>query len=519
LTIHLPHDPKEVLGLYPASDFDVVRGHDAGAVAGRAAAWYFADETVGIPRAGVAVAGCDRATRPLDDVRRWGEASRAAERAQRPPLVWLAAPDRWRHCHLSADARRLDGPLGPRRLHLVPKFELNRSYFDASSAAYFAGRDVSVRGTASADTFELRAVWPEAARLGQAPPPPLAASTSTKPDALLRTLIESGTSNAAFSTETLWQREGDTDWQGRCVLAFILNGAQGDDDEAHAGHFAIATGRVAADGAIGDWMVNSFYPLDSVSEKNIVAAPVPLHIYQGDLNAGQSWYRPSWALVVVLDGERAALRVQAALSRVYRHFWRHQLAYYHPTDNCTSMSIDTLRMLGLDVPRAGATSRIGAWLAFPWLLARERSLAKAKVSFDYLVAERTRLLPRVALEALFESLWAIARRTAAAASGPLEREIAQEMCALAWLRLPQFPSSRAQGSASVASIAEYRARVPKDPALRQVVPVPARPFPEELRDDDLLPPRPHLSELAVRLWVAIPLASLALFLVLVGGYR
>lgn len=518
MTIHLAHDPEEVLGLYPASDFEVSRGRDATTVAGRAAAWYFADETVGIPRAGVAVAGYDRATRPLDDVRRWGETSTAAERAQRPPLVWLAAPDRWRHCRLGADAQSLDGPLGPRRLRLVPKFELNRSYFDARSAAYFAGRDASVRGTTSADSFELRAIWPEEARLGPAPPGARAASTSTKPDALLRTLIENGPSNAPFSAETLWQRDGATDWQGRCVLAFILNGAQGDDDEAHAGHFAIATGRIAADGAIGDWLVNSFYPLDSVSEKSIIAAPVPLHNYQGDLNAGQSWYRPSWMLVVVLDGERAAMRVQSALGRVYRQFWRHQLAYYHPTENCTSISVDTLRILGLDVPRAGPTSRIGAWLVFPWLLMRERSLAKAKVSFDYLVAERTRLLPRVALQALFDALWAIAWRTAAG-GGRLEREIAQEMSALAWLRLPQFPSSRAQGNAPVASIAEYRARVPKDPALRQVVPVPARPFPEELRDADLLPPRPHPSELAVRLWVAIPLAMLALFLVFGGGYH
>lgn len=517
MTIHLSHDPGEVLGLYPASDFEVLRGRESAKVAGRAAAWYFADETVAIPRAGVAVAGYDRATRPLDDVRRWGETSSEAERKQRPPLVWLAAPDRWRHCHVSADAQRIDGPLGSRRLRLVPKFELNRSYFDASSAACFANRDVSVRGTTNVDSFDLRAIWPEAARLGPAPPAARAASTSMNPDALLRTLIENSPSDTPFSTETLWQRDGATDWRGRCVLAFILNGAQGDDDESQAGHFAIATGRIAADGAIGDWLVNSFYPLDSVSEKSVLAAPVPLHNYQGDLNAGQSWYRPSWMLVVVLDGERAAMRVQSALGRVYRQFWRHQLAYYHPTENCTSISVDTLRMLGLDVPRAGPTSRLGAWLAFPWLLMRERSLAKAKVSFDYLVAERTRLLPRVALQALFESMWAIAQRTAVG-DGLLEREIAQEMSALAWLRLPQFPSSRALGNAPVASIAEYRARIPKQPALRQVVPVPARPFPEELRDDDLLPPRPHRSELAARLWVAIPLAALALCLAF-GGYH
>jgi hypothetical protein len=49
------------------------------------------------------------------------------------------------------------------------------------------------------------------------------------------------------------------------------------------------------------------------------------------------------------------------------------------------------------------------------------------------------------------------------------------------------------------------------------VPVPARPFPKELRDDDLMPPRPHPSELAVRLWLAIPLAALALLLAFGGG--
>ena len=34
----------------------------------------------------------------------------------------------------------------------------------------------------------------------------------------------------------------------------MLNGAQGDDDEAHGGHFALVTGRIGARGAIGDWI-------------------------------------------------------------------------------------------------------------------------------------------------------------------------------------------------------------------------------------------------------------------------
>ena len=57
------------------------------------------------------------------------------------------------------------------------------------------------------------------------------------------------------------------------MLAFMVNGAQGDDDEAHAGHFALVTGRTQEDGAIGDWLVNNFYALDSESEKGILAAP------------------------------------------------------------------------------------------------------------------------------------------------------------------------------------------------------------------------------------------------------
>jgi hypothetical protein len=75
---------------------------------------------------------------------------------------------------------------------------------------------------------------------------------------------------------------------GRAVLALVINGAQGDDDEAHAGHFALVTGRTREDGAIGDWLVNNFYALDSESEKGILAAPVPLDNYLADLNSGQT---------------------------------------------------------------------------------------------------------------------------------------------------------------------------------------------------------------------------------------
>ena len=88
----------------------------------------------------------------------------------------------------------------------------------------------------------------------------------------------------------------------------MVNGAQGDDDEAHGGHFALVTGRTQPDGAIGDWLVNNFYSLDIESEKGILAAPVPLDNYLADLNSGQGWYRPSYMLVAVLARRRARRR-------------------------------------------------------------------------------------------------------------------------------------------------------------------------------------------------------------------
>jgi hypothetical protein len=42
-----------------------------------------------------------------------------------------------------------------------------------------------------------------------------------------------------------------------------------------------------------------------------------------------------------------------------------------------------------------------------------------------------------------------------------------------------------------------------------MVPVPPRPFPETLRDDDLLKPRLHPSDIATRVWGAIAVAGVA----------
>jgi hypothetical protein len=516
----IPVEPANAsgrLGLFDARDFRLTNGLDATAPATAAARWYFEHEVIAVPRDGLPVAGFARGMRPYADVERW-----AHERGERaapdyPPLVWVAATDVVRSARIDDDGRTLRAGGTSWPFELMPRIPLNRSYFDATSLAFFRGREVHVRGTRGASAFVARTLWPADWRLGPDAPPQRGLPTGLSPaDGLRARMREAprGGADAPFVAETLWQRDGDAgDWRGRPVVAFVCNGAQGDDDEAHAGHFAVATGRIAEDGDIGAWLVSSFYSLDIESEKGILAAPVPLDNYQGDLNSGQSWYRPTHVLVAVLDDPRAAHLVQSGLLRVFQQFWRHQLVYYHPRVNCTSMSIEALRALGLPVPARGSTSVAGAFLRFPFDAIARRSLSAARSGYDYAVADRTGLLPALATEDVFAALLACAAR-----DGPAESRLAQwlrrDLCAIALLRIPQLPSSRALGDAPVTSLAEYAARVPKDPAQWQRVPVPERTFPESLRDDDLLPPLPPPSALAERLWRALALGLVAVAAIL-----
>ena len=84
--------------------------------------------------------------------------------------------------------------------------------------------------------------------------------------------------------------------------------------------------------------------------------------------------------------------------------------------------------------------------------------------------------------------------------------------ALAFVRFPQFPSSRTFGDAPAVSTWEYRARVPNDPALAQIVPVPPRPFPAALRDADLLPARWTLADCATLVWCVLSVVGVPLLL-------
>jgi len=444
-----------------------------------------------------------------EDLRGWIATHDIEAAPDHPSLVWIAAPNVVMHARLDADATALQTADGTLPFRLVPKIPLNRSYFDASSAGFFRERPLKVRGTLEAGSFVARTLWPEDFRIPTLPPI-RALRAGIPPGLALRERMREdpqGGARAPFAAETIWRHTGTSDdLRGRSVVAFMVNGAQGDDDEAHAGHFALVTGRVQTDGAIGDWLASNFYTLDSESEKGIVAAPVPLDNYLADLNAGQAWYRPSYLIVAVLSRPRAATLIQSALGRVYNQFWRHQLVYYHPSRNCTSISVDTLRTLGFPVAARAATPRPLAVFALPWLVLRERSFAKALLACDYAVEDPVRLLPAAALEEITTCLLGLAGR--AVASGTLGEMLATDLEALVYVQVPQLPSSRAWGDAPVVTLREYRARLPRDPKDYKIVPVPPRPFPVPLRDPDLLPPPRSASEIAVGVWTALSIVGL-----------
>jgi hypothetical protein len=496
------------LGLFPSSDFVVTTGAAANGPI-PSARWYFRDETIVVPKPDRPVAGFSAGVPFEEDLRRWAASRDAGAPPDRPPLVWIAAPDIVVNAEIGATGETLDLPDGPLAFRLAPKIPLNRSYFDSSSAQFLRARSLRIRGIQRGEAFVARTLWPEDFRFDALPP--LRPLRTDAPIAIaLRERMRAnprGGAQSPFAAETLWRREGArNDLRGRPVIGFMVNGAQGDDDEAHAGHFALITGRVQEDGAIGDWLVNNFYALDTESEKGILPAPVPLDNYLADLNAGQAWYRPSYLVVALLADPRAPELLQSALGRVYNQFFRHQLTYYHPSRNCTSISVDTLRALGFPVAPRAATPRVLAGLALPWLAFKERSVAKAMLACDYAVEDPTRLLPAAALEEIVSSLLALAAR--GRADGMLASMVAADLEAIVYLQIPQLPSSRAWGDAPVVTLREYRARLPRDPRQYQIVPVPPRPFPESLRDPDLLPAPITWSEICATMWAVVSIVGI-----------
>lgn len=469
-------------GLFPADQFVTTRGDRADCGALPQALWYFAAETIAVPRPGTPVAGFAAALPVWDDLAGWARATPLDAAPALPPLVWLGAPDTLTGAQLAGDGRTIRSGGGEVDLQLAPRLPLNSAWFDASSAAFFHGRPLKMRGNRQGEAFVARTFWPEDFRLPEAPPSVALAGDPSALRAWVRALPQGG-ARSPFAVASVWRRPGNSGPRaGQAVIGLVLNGAQGDDDEAHAGHFALITGRIGARGGIDEWLVNNFYALDCESEKGIIAAPVPLDNYLGDLNRGQAWYRPSYVLVATLRDERAAARLQSALGRVYNQFYRHQFAYRHALANCAGISVTTARTLGWQVPARGPESRARGIFALPLVALRERSLTRGAATFNYLTADRTILYPAAAFEDMGADLLRLAMGKAGRPLGQFERVLGEDVEEILLVRVPQFPSSRAWGDWPVESSVEYNARVPKNPAERKIIPVPPRRFPDELRD-------------------------------------
>lgn len=518
-------------GLFPAGDFVVTTGgraerarrHDCATNPAIStipqALWFFRGEVIAVPRPGCPVAGFDPLKLSIDDVRAWNAVTPPGSARDYPGLVWLGAPDLLRNARLDVDddgCERLLTADGPAEFAPAARLASNRAFYNADSAAFFRRRVLHLRGEWTTGArlpkrFVAHSFWPEGYRLDFGTP---LQPTAASPHAL-RDFVRSepqGGAQSAFAARVVWQRDASSASQraGRPLIGLMLNGAQGDDDEAHGGHFALMTGRVGAHGEMHDWLVANFYTLATESEKGIIAAMRPLEGYLGDVNSGQAWYRPSYLLVATLREERTAAHIASALGRVFNQFYRNPSSYRHAADNCTGMSISVLRAIGWRVPKLGPTSWLKAIAALPAVAFSTGSLRGGKASFDYLTEDRTRLLPALAFEEAGADLLRLV-------SGKLTRKLTQYETLLAndveeilLVRIPQFPSSRVWGDFPVASVSEYHRRLPKDPAQQQIIPVDPRPFPAELQDPAAPKPKPSRSDYAV--------ATYAVALLALGGW-
>lgn len=452
---------QEPLGLFDGSAFAVTTGRCTACPTPPQALWYFSDEAIAIPIA---------------------QAPQGV--AHQPPfLVWLGSPELISHATLAPDGTHLDLSSGESVSFCVaPKLPANQSYYNEATARFFRPHPLRLRGrtvpTVEGPSFEARTIWPADYLLT-----PDRAHIVSIDDHTISRLVENTDHPTADSiTVNLLWGQTDGSWAGKPVLGAILNGAQGDDDEAHGGHFGIVTGRIGPQGEWADWMVNNFYDADVVSEKGIFPAMVPMDNYLMDLNSGQSYYRPSALLVLVLKQDRIPAAYQAAIQDVFLRFYRHELDYDHSLLNCAGFSIDQLRSLGWQIPLQGPSNRLKAAAGYVYMAASDRSLASGLKIYRYFSEELTRLLPRVTFEAIAnDTLRLLQQSDPQRTLTPFEQWLREDIEAVLYVHIPQIPSSRAMGTYAVASLDEYQRRVPSDRSKWKSVAVPPRPFPAELR--------------------------------------
>jgi len=482
---------SESIGLLPTDGMRLRTGTCTDCAVPKQNLWYFQNELIAVPASATTAASFSKGADRNADVARWAATPDAKQLAY-PSLVWVGSPGILENATVlpgahkvrTADGRELD-------LKFVPQLSTNRSYANSATAAWLAGRQVRMRGALEdidgRPTFVARTIWPSDFAIDPGTLKNQPIKDRSELSAFVRAPMGEG---RGTEMRLLWERHPGQArvWKDKPVLGVILNGAQGDDDESLGGHFAVATGRFGEKGNWSNWAVNNFYNLDSVSEKGILAATVPMDNYLMDLNSGQQFYRPSHMLVAVLNNPRTAIAYQGGVQRVFNHFYRHDFRYRHAAANCTGISVDVFTSLGLGIPARGPTAPLKSIAAYAYVSAKDGSLAGGRKIYDYLNEEQTRLLPAVGFDAIGESLLRlVASEDAPGLLTNYEHQLRSDIEAILLVRIPQVPSSRAMGSAPVFSFDEFRARVPADQADWKIVPVGERPFPAALRDSDMTP--------------------------------
>lgn len=446
------HFSDGYVGLYPESDFELTTGAQcSGCNAPKQGLWYFPDDIIAVPKVG------------------------------KPSLVWIGSPAMIEGARLSKDGKSLalsDGSSVP--LALTPKISSNRSYYDISSTSFFQDRPLRLRGEFVEENgvrrFIARAIWPEDFRVDFG-------SLRSEPakdaaDIPSRIQADGGGARSAFSATALWEKDpaAGRAWAGKPVLGVMLNGSQGDDDETHGGHFSFFTGRFGPRGEMADWMFSNFYDLAQYSEKGILPSLVPMDKYMADLNSGQSWYRPTDVLVAVLKDERVALELQEKFKDLYAKYYAREVVYNHTTKSCAALVIDELRGDGWDIPKTGASSFLSRKVLTT--LVRIGGGKQAADEMDAAMQqEKSRLFPRAAFEAAGADLLRLGGEKPERGLTPIEKELAADLEAVLFVRIPQLPSSRAFGSYPVASTEEYFHSVPMDHSKWKTIPSVPRSYP------------------------------------------
>jgi len=256
----LPAAGEGAFGPYPQSDYRLETGACKDCPVVPQALWYFQGEAVAVPKAGVPIAKGDP-KKPVAEEARGLRLSDDPAKDPRTPLVWLGSTKVVPEARIDEAGATvsIDGKTMP--FAYTPKIKTNLSWRDATTDAFFAGRSVRLRGEVEhgldgAERFVARTVWPKDFALDpSAPARPLVAGESI--EGLIRAQDGDG-AKAPFSTRVLWSRTPGAPIRGASVVGLMLNGAQGDDDEAHGGHFGVVTGKWEKDGDMSSWLVDNF---------------------------------------------------------------------------------------------------------------------------------------------------------------------------------------------------------------------------------------------------------------------